>query len=302
MNHEFLRLAVVLLLASGTNGYAQDPPADYQGVLSALGKGGDFKDGVLKVNIPRTDLRVTIAQRSAPTPFGFGGWLALTKGDGGHDVMMGDLVLTEDEVNPVMSALLDNGLDVTALHNHFFWEQPRIFYLHVHGMGAAADLARRVKPAIDLIDQAVKRAQPAGGSSAASPALDTAALAKIVGHHGEQSGSVSKITIGRPDIDLREHGAAINARMGLNTWAAFTGAEVDAMVAGDVAMLEHEVTPVLKALRASGIQVVAIHHHMTGVKPVVVFLHYYATGPAAKLAQGVRSAVDVLGKTPASRQ
>ena len=288
-------------LAAGV-GYAQDMPAEYKGVLTALGKSGDFKDGVLKVNIPRSDLRVTIAQRPAPTPFGFGGWVALTKGDGGHDVMMGDLVLTEDEVNPVMSALLENGLDVTALHNHFFWEQPRIFYMHVHGMGAAADLAKRVKPAIDLIDQSVKRAQPPGGTSGVAPALDTAALAKIVGHQGEQSGPVYKITIGRPDIDLREHGAAINARMGLNTWAAFTGADSDAMVAGDVAMLEHEVTPVLKALRASGIRVVAIHHHMTGVKPVVVFLHYYGTGPAAKLAEGVRSAVDVLGKTPASRQ
>ena len=110
-----------------------------------------------------------------------------------------------------------------------------------------------------------------------------------------------KITIGRHDIDVREHGAAINARMGLNTWAAFAGTDADAMVAGDVAMLEHEVTPVLKALRGNGLGVVAIHHHMTDVQPVVIFLHYYGTGPAAKLAQGVRSAVDLLGKTPASR-
>src|SRR6185503_18172313 len=102
-------------------------------------------------------------QRAAPTPFGFGGWIALTKGDGGHDVMMGDLVLTEDEVNPVMSAILDNGLDVTALHNHFFWEQPRVFYMHLHGMGEAADLARRVKPAIDLIDKAAAGAAATPG-------------------------------------------------------------------------------------------------------------------------------------------
>ncbi len=95
------------------------------------------------------------------------------------------------------------------------------------------------------------------------------------------------------------HGAAINARMGLNTWAAFTGSDADAMVAGDVAMLEHEVTPVLKALRGSGLDVVAIHHHMTGVQPVVIFLHYYGTGPAATLAKGVRAAVDLLGKAPA---
>jgi uncharacterized protein DUF1259 len=220
------------------------------------------------------------------------------------ETLMGDLVLTEDEVNPVMSAVLENGLDVTALHNHFFWEQPRIFYMHVHGMGNAADLTRRVKPAIDLIDQSAKRAQAVATSGAAVPAgaLDSAALAKVIGHQGEQSGPVYKITIGRPDIDLREHGAAINARMGLNTWAAFAGSDADAMVAGDVAMLEHEVTPVLKALRANGLHVVAIHHHMTDVQPTVIFLHYYGTGPAARLSQGVRAAVDLLGKTAASRR
>ena len=296
----------VVLLAgalTGGTGYAQEMSAEYKSVLTTLGKSGDLRDGVLKVNIPRSDLHVTINQRSAPTPFGFGGWLALTRGEGGHDVMMGDLVLTEDEVNPVMSAILDNGLDVTALHNHFFWEQPRIFYMHVHGMGAAGDLAKRVKPALELIDQSVKRAQPAAPApAAASAALDGAALAAIIGHQGEQNGPVFKITIGRPDIDLREHGAVINARMGLNTWAAFAGTDGDAMVAGDVAMLDHEVTPVLKALRANGIQVVAIHHHMIAVKPAVIFLHYYGTGPAAKLAQAVRSAVDLLGKTPASQQ
>jgi hypothetical protein len=297
-----LAMSVAAIALTGAVVSAQEAPADYKAVLSALGKTGDFKDGVLKVNIPRNDLRVTINQRQVPTPFGFGGWVALTKGQG-TDVMMGDLVLTEDEVNPVMSALLQNGLDVTALHNHFFWEQPRIFYIHVHGMGSAADLAKRVKPAIDLIDQAAKKAAaPSSAPAPSSPTIDGAALAKIIGTPGEPTGPVYKITIGRPDIDLREHGAPINARMGLNTWAAFAGTDADAMVAGDVAMLEAEVTPVLKALRANGLNIVAIHHHMTDVKPVVIFLHYYGTGPAAKLAQGVRAAVDLLGKSPSTRQ
>jgi len=118
----------------------REMPADYKAVLADVGRARDFKDGVLKINIPRNDLTVTIRHRQAPTPFGFGGWVAFTKGAQEMDVMMGDLVLTEDEVSPVMSALLDNGLDVTALHNHFFWEQPRIFYMHVHGMGRAAEL------------------------------------------------------------------------------------------------------------------------------------------------------------------
>ena len=292
-------IAALLVLASLTSrpGFTQDLPTEYQQVLTTLNKKGDFKDGVLKVNIPRSDLSVKIGSRSAPTPFGFGGWVALTPGDG-MQVMMGDLVLTEDEVNPVMSAILDNGLEVTALHNHFFWEQPRVFYMHVHGMGTAADLARRLRPAIALIDRAAAKATAAPPAPSSTPSVTGANVAKIIGHEGEQSGPVYKITIGRPDIDLREHGAKVNARMGLNTWAAFAGTDADAMVAGDVAMLESEVQPVLKALRSHGIDVVAIHHHMNGVQPVVIFLHYFGAGQAAKLATGVRAALDLLGKSP----
>jgi hypothetical protein len=285
------------LVAVPAAGGAQTIPGDYQAVLSTLERTGDFKDNVLKVNIPRSDLRVTIRQRPAPTPLGFGGWVAFTKAGDGTDVMMGDLVLTEDEVNPVMSAVLKQGLQVTALHNHFFWEQPRIFYMHVHGMGRAADIATRLKPAVDIINQALQRAAaPTAASTTAAAALDGAALAKIIGHDGEQNGPVYKITIGRPDIDVREHGAVINARMGLNTWAAFAGTPGDAMVAGDVAMLESELPQVLKSLRANNIDIVAIHHHMTGVTPMVVVLRYLGTGPAETLARAVRAAIDQLGK------
>jgi hypothetical protein len=288
-----LWIAAVLVTASSGAVAAQDVPADYQAVLTMLAKKGDFKDGVLKVNVPRNDLHVTIAQRPAPTPFGFGGWIALTKGDGGQDVLMGDLVLAEDEVNPVMSALLEQGLDVTALHNHFFWEQPRIFYMHVHGMGRAAELAEHIKPALAVID---KPGASPGAPGPAAATIDGAALSSIIGHPGEQTGAVYKVTIGRSDIQVREHGALINARMGLNTWAAFVGTDTEAMVAGDVAMLDAEVTPVLKALRANGIDVVAIHHHMIGTQPNITFLHYWGKGSAQKLATGVRAAVDQLGQ------
>jgi hypothetical protein len=292
------RLAVATAVALATSVMSvagQQTPADYQAVLTALGKTGDFKDGVLKVNIPRNDLAVTIKGRPAPTPFGFGGWLALSRGDGGHDVMMGDLVLTEDEVNPVLSALLANGLAATALHNHFFWETPRMFYLHVHGHGTAADLAAKVKPALDLVGRGAP-ARPATPPAAAAGSLDTAALSKIVGHPGEQNGPVFKITIGRPDIQMREMGAVINARMGLNTWAAFAGTNDNAMIAGDVAMLESEVTPVLHALRRHNLDVVAMHHHMIDARPVVIFVHYWGQGPAARLAAGFRAALDATGK------
>ena len=288
----------ICFLLSGMSSFAQDMPNDYQDVLKSIDRKGDFKAGVLKVNIPRNDLKITIQGVPTPTPFGFGGWVSLTKGTDGTDVMMGDLVLLQEEVNPVMSALLENGIDVTALHNHFFWDDPHVFYMHVHGMGKAADLARRVKPGLDLIGHVTSAAAkpfPTTGT-----ALDTEKLAKIAGHAGEQSGAVYKITVGRDDLAMKDHGAVINARMGLNTWAAFFGTQEDAVVAGDVAMLENEVTPVLKTLRKNGLDVVAIHHHMTEDRPVVIFLHYWGRGPAEKLATAFKAALDELGKGSAA--
>jgi hypothetical protein len=259
-----------------TLGYSQETPSDYQEVLKIVGKTGDYKSNVLKVNIPRNDLHMSVAGYSLPTPFGFGGWFAMTKGDGGEEVVMGDLVLTQDEVNRVMSSL----------------------FMHIHGHGKAVELANQIKPAIQLIGHV----KPAEASGKAKPAtekqgtLDTDRIAKIVGHAGEQTGPVYKITLGRDDLDVKEMGAKINARMGLNTWAAFVGTNDDAAVAGDIAMLESEVTPTLKALRSNGLDVVAIHHHMINSKPMIIFLHYWGRGPADKLATGFKAAVDELGK------
>src|SRR5436190_13075684 len=229
-----------LVLASSVSAVrAQETPAEYKEVLTTLGKQGDFKDKVLKVNIPRNDLNVTVKNVKTPTPFGFGGWIAMTKGSSDMDVMIGDLVLLQDEVNPVMSALLNNGLEVTALHNHFFWDEPRIFYMHVHGRGKPDELARKVKPALDLIgtpgsaqtSAAKPGAATAGTSGTAAQApspLNTAKLAQIAGHQGEQNGAVYKITVGRDDMKVMDMGAPINARMGLNTWAAFVGTDANA--------------------------------------------------------------------------
>ena len=288
---------VVATLAAG-----QAVPPEYDGVLKALGKQGDFKDNVLKINIPRNDVKVTIDGIATPTAFGFGGWLAMTKGTGGMDVMMGDLVLLEDEVNPVMSALLSNGIEVSAVHNHFFFESPRIFYMHVHGHGKAADLAKMVKPAVDLIGHGQPQHQSSvsgGNSNVTGGQMDTAKIAKIVGHPGEQSGDVFKITVGRDDLKVTDMGAPINARMGLNTWAAFYGTDANAEIAGDVAMRATEITPVLKALRSNGLNVVAIHHHMTTGDPAIYFLHYWGTGPTEKLANGFKAALSELGKPAA---
>jgi hypothetical protein len=291
----------ILLCATGLSvgsrlANAQEDPADYQQVLKIVGKSGDYKANVLKVNIPRNDLHMKVAGVALPTPFGFGGWFAMTKGDAGHDVLMGDLVLTQEEVNPVMSALLEHGLEVTALHNHFFWDDPRVFYMHVHGHGQAVDLANEIKPALDLIGRGAPTPSVTTSGAVPKPTLDTAKIAKIVGHEGEQNGAVYKITIGRDDLSVKEMGATINARMGLNTWAAFAGTDQDAAIAGDIAMLETEVTPTLKALRAHGLDVVAIHHHMTNSRPMIIFLHYWGRGPVDKLAAGFKAALDELGK------
>jgi Domain of Unknown Function (DUF1259) len=303
MRHKLTITAAVALLSiiSTWPASAQDVPAPYKEVLSFLGKSGDFKDNVLKVNIPRNDVAITVAGVSTPTPFGFGGWIALTKGSG-MDVMMGDLVLLQDEVNPVMSALLENGLEVTALHNHFFWDEPRMVYMHVHGHGAPMDIARKVKPALDLIGKQTKSSSPpAAAASTPAAQLNTTKIAQIAGHSGDQTGVVYKITVGRDDLKLTEMGAPINARMGLNTWAAFVGTDDKAAIAGDVAMLPGEVNAVLKALRQNGLDVVSIHHHMLNTQPSVIFLHYWGTGPAEKLATGFKAALDQLGKTRASQ-
>jgi hypothetical protein len=170
--------------------------------------------------------------------------------------------------------------------------------MHVHGHGKAADLARQVKPAVDLIGHASIQHQSSEAgdrSSVSAGPMDTAKLAQIIGHQGEQSGQVYKVTVGRDDVKVREMGALINSRMGLNTWAAFFGTDANAEIAGDVAMLGPEVTPVLKALRSHGLQVVAIHQHMLGTQPTVYFLHYWGTGPTERLASGFKAALDELG-------
>lgn len=162
-----------MVLSVAAPAVGQDIPAEYQDALKTLGRQGDYSANVLKVNIPRNDLSVTVAGMRTPTAFGFGGWVAMTKGTGTENVLMGELVLKQEEVNPVMSKLLENGFDVTALHNHFFQDEPRMFFMHVHGHGTPADLARRINPALDLI--------PKGASAAGAPAHPAIVVAAVEG-------------------------------------------------------------------------------------------------------------------------
>ncbi len=293
-----LVIALVGLIRCQT-AQSQNIPDEYQKVLKTLNRQGDYKDGVLKVGIPRNDLQVQVDGVATPTSFGFGGWVAMTAAPGGMNVLMGDLVLLEDEVNPVMSALLDHGLEVTALHNHFFFEEPRVFYMHVMGHGTPMDLAEKVKPGLDLIGHLPHphlQPVPDPPASLVPGKLDSEKIAKTVGRAGEQLGQVYKITVGRDELKVKDMGATINSRMGLNSWAAFVGNDQKAAIAGDIAMRENEVAPVLRALRSHGLEVVAIHQHMTDSHPIIIFLHYWGKGPAAQLAEGFKATIDLLGK------
>ena len=250
----------------------------------------DEKEGVFKVSVPRTDLAVTAAGVRVTPPMGLTSWAAFKRA-GDHTIVMGDLVLLEDQVNPVMSAALDAGLEVTALHNHFFWDTPKVMFMHIGGMGDESVLASAVGRVLARIAATAggKGDAPRAEIDPARTTLDPRRIEAIVGRKGASSAGVYKLVIGRP---ARMHGHEIGAAMGVNTWAAFAGSDGQAVVDGDFAMVEGELQAVLKALRGGGIHVVAIHHHMTGEEPRVVFLHYWGLGRADDLARTLRAALD----------
>ena len=276
-------------------------PEEIAAIESALGKKGSYKDAesVHTTPLPRNDLKITIKGAPVPISFGFGGWVSFKKSvDGKSAMIMGDTVLLQEEVNPLISAAQANGLEISAIHNHFFYEEPRIFYMHIQGMGSIADLAKRYADTIR--DSKIFPAnQPA---SAAPPAItgkenfDIPALDAIVKYTGTVNGPTYKYTIGRSDLKVMMMGVEMTTNIGLNTWASFAGKQDDAQIAGDIAMLPDEVNSVIKTLRLHNLEVVAVHSHMLNDDPHIIFLHYYGRGPAATLAQGFRAALDELGK------
>ncbi len=249
-------------------------------------------DGVVKIGWSRSDVPVTVdGMRLAPAA-GLGSWAAFAP-MGDQAMVMGDTVVFQDEVDAAMDAAFAHGLKVTALHNHFFFDQPKVYFMHIAGEGQPQALATDVKAVWDAI-KAVRaaRSQPAEGFGGAAPTagkLDADALAQIVGHQAETSGGVAKITVGR---DGRMHGQKVGASMGLTTWAAFSGNDALAAMDGDFIMTAAEVQPVLRALRRAGIHVVALHNHMMGDAPAFYFTHFWGKGPAATLARGFRAALD----------
>jgi hypothetical protein len=254
----------------------------------------DESEGVFKVSLPRGDLAVSVAGVRMTPPMGLTCWAAFQRA-GEQTMVMGDLVLLEDQVNPVMSAALDNGLDVTALHNHFLWDTPRVMFMHIAGMGDQAQLAGAVGQVFAKIKETSggRGEVPRADVDPAQSTLDPGRIAAILGAKGTFKDGVLKVVLGRL---ARMHGHPIGGAMGVNTWAAFAGTDDRAVVDGDVAMLETELQGVLRALRGAGIDVVAIHQHMTGEEPRVLFLHYWGVGPTDALAKGLRAALDQTGR------
>ncbi len=256
------------------------------------------QEGVFKVTSPRTDLKIAVDEWTMPPFMGLTSWAAFQKGTKAPAMVMGDLVLLQDEVNSVMSALLDAGLGVTALHNHFFFDEPKVCFMHLGGEGKAEDLAAGVRKALDQVKE-IRAARPTPAKGFGKPippasAITGKAVEEVLGTKGQAKDGMFKVVIGRKVRSAC--GCEVGKDMGVNTWAAFAGTDDDAVVDGDFAVFEEELQTVLKALRKAGINIVAIHHHMTNESPRMLFLHYWGRGRAADLARSVKGALDTQAK------
>lgn len=261
------------------------------GISGAAGGAGNRE---YKISVPQNDLNVQVDGFRIVPPMGLGTWIAFTP-HGRGAMLMGDVVVREDEIAPVQRAAVLAGLTVTGLHNHFARDTPKVMFMHVHGVGSTERLARGARAVLDEVARR-RGGNPAAAAAASAPGgLDTAQIRSVLGHAGELGRGVYRVVIGRPDVRLVDHGVPVSSFAGFNTWAAFQGTSERAAVAGDFAMLEHEVAPVIEALVRSGIEVVAVHTHMTTERPRIAFLHYWGVGPAENLARGLKSALDRTG-------
>jgi hypothetical protein len=254
------------------------------------------KEQVYRVTFPRNDVKVAVDGWSMPPFMGLGTWAAFTETKGGA-MMMGDTVIFEDEVNPAMSAALDNGLSVTALHNHFFFDHPKVYFMHLEGQGPVEELATGVRKVYDKIKE-IRAANPQPKDAFGAPALpeknsiSAEPLDKVFGMSGETNNGMVKFSIGHP---ATMHGVKIDNAMGVNTWMAFAGSDDNAIVDGDFAVTEDELQSALKAMRVGRIDIVAIHSHMTHEQPRILFFHYWGRGPAKKLAEAIQGALLASG-------
>ncbi|HEU5056416.1 MAG TPA: DUF1259 domain-containing protein, partial [Kofleriaceae bacterium] len=272
-------------------------PLDAGALAAALG--AELKEqpgGVLKASWPRKEVKVSVDGVPLAPPAGLSSWAAFQPTADGA-MLMGDTVVFEDEVSPAIDAAFASGLEVTALHNHFFFDRPKVYFMHIGGHGDGARLAAGVKAVWDAV-KAVRAARksPAdrfGGARVAKGTLDAGALEAALGHPLEVSGGVAKATIGREGT---MHGVRVGGPMGLTTWIAFSGSDAGAAVSGDLIMTAEEVQPVLRALRQNGLHVVALHNHMVGGEPFFYFVHFWGKGKAIDLAAGFKKVLEAQAR------
>lgn len=282
-------LAVGLLL--GAWALAQDAPLNVARIVELTGHKGEWieKEGVFRVTLPRTDISPTVAGVKLTVPMGLTCWVGFTRA-GNDTLVMGDLVLLEGQVNPVLAVALENGLEVTALHNHFLWDTPRVMFMHIGGAGPEEQMARAVGKVYTAITASVAgEAMPRTAVDPTRSTLDPKKIEAILGAPGQMTGGVCKVTIGRTTV---MNGHEVGSAMGVNSWAAFAGSDDEAVVDGDFVVTEAELQPTLKALRRAGINILAIHNHMTTEQPRMLFLHYWGAGTTADLAKGLKAALD----------
>ena len=254
------------------------------------------KEGVYKVTFPRDDVKVIVDGWAMPPFMGLGTWAAFTPTKDGV-MVMGDTVLFEDEVSAAMSAALENGLNVTALHNHFFFDRPKVYFMHIEGEGAVDTLAGAIRKVYDaakhirLTNETPKESFGAAALPDKS-SITVEPLNEIFGAHGESKDGMVKFTFGR---SATMHGVNISKDMGVNTWAAFAGNDDNAMVDGDFVVTEDELQPTLRSLLKEKINIVAIHQHMTHEQPRMMFFHYWGRGRAKDLAHAIKGAFLIAG-------
>ena len=261
--------------------------------LTGLKGAWNATEGVFKVTAPRNDVKVSVDGWTMPPFMGLASWAAFNEGKTNAAMVMGDTVLFQDEVNPVLSVALDNGLSVTALHNHFFYDEPKVYFMHIGGEGSVEKLATAVRKVWDKVNEIrVANPQPAttfgGALLPAKNSITGKTIEDILGVKGQTNNGMFKVVIGR--TTKMPCGCELGKDMGVNTWAAFAGADDNALVDGDFAVLEEELQPVLKSLRHEGINIVAIHSHMTQENPRILFLHYWGRGKADDLAKSLKAA------------
>src|SRR5207248_4365432 len=294
----FLTTAVILIAAT----LSAQSDLDTAKIDQLTGLKGKMNqaEGVYKVTFPRDDVKISVDGWTMPPFMGLGTWAAFIKGTHTEAMVMGDTVLFEDEVNPVMSVALDNGLSVTALHNHFFFDHPKVYFMHIEGEGTVEKLASALKKVYDTT-RAIRGPDPKPAESfsvvgqASLPekhSINAAPLNEILGIQGESKDGMVKFTIGRP---AKMHDVTIDKDMGVNTWAAFAGSDDNAIVDGDFAVTEDELQPVLRSLLKGKINIVAIHQHMTHEEPRIMFFHYWGRGQAKDLANAVKGGLLVGG-------